>query len=48
MFNGMPAETVHVLLGSARVVKASRGTILFVRGDPADRFSDIRKGRISF
>ncbi len=44
MFNGMPAETVHVLLGSARVVKASRGTILFVRGDPADRFYVVLEG----
>ena len=44
MFDGLPAETVHALLGSARMVDAPRGTILFMRGDPADRFYVVLEG----
>lgn len=44
LFEGLPAETIHTLLGAAHFRDYSRGTVLFIQGEIADRFYVIFDG----
>lgn len=44
LFKGMPVDTISRLLATARAEDASRGQILFVQDEPADRFYVVLDG----
>lgn len=44
MFSGLPESVLESLFADARVIECPRGKLLFVRGEPADRFFLLLEG----
>ncbi|MDP6785583.1 MAG: Crp/Fnr family transcriptional regulator [Alphaproteobacteria bacterium] len=44
LFAGLPKDALETLLRSSRVVEIPRGKVLFVRGEPAERFYLVLNG----
>ncbi|MBT6407152.1 MAG: cyclic nucleotide-binding domain-containing protein [Rhodospirillaceae bacterium] len=44
LFAGLPRDALETLLGNSRIVEFPRGKVLFVRGEPAERFYLVLDG----
>lgn len=46
-FNGLDADSIRILAGSAKVLPIKKGTVLFHQGEHADKFYVLLDGQVS-
>lgn len=47
VFAGLPPETIELIAGCARNAAFAEGAVIVERGDPADAFLLVRRGRVA-